>query len=163
MTAPQFSKDVQDFLFLLYTHKVKYLIVGGEAVIYYGHARLTGDIDIFYDISKKNIDRLFKMLGAFWSGNIPNIKDKNELTAPGLIVQFGVPPNRIDLINTISGVTFQKAWRNKETTLTQIHHQPIQIYYIGLKELIQNKESVGRYKDLDDLRFLHKIVKTNGI
>jgi len=55
MTNPNFSKNIKEFLFLLHNHKVKYLIVGGEAVIYYGHARLTGDIDIFYDSSKRNI------------------------------------------------------------------------------------------------------------
>ncbi|MHA1370722.1 MAG: DUF6036 family nucleotidyltransferase [Promethearchaeota archaeon] len=160
MTNPQFSKDVQDFLFLLYSHKVKYLIVGGEAVIYYGHARLTGDIDIFYDTSKQNIGNLFEMLRQFWSGNIPSIHNKNELIEPGLIIQFGVPPNRIDLINKISGVTFQKAWRNKETALIQVHHQQIPIHYMGIKELIKNKETVGRFKDLDDLRFLRNVLKT---
>ena len=50
-----FSKDILDFLNLLYKHQVKYLIVGGEAVIFYGHARLTGDIDIYYDRSTENI------------------------------------------------------------------------------------------------------------
>ena len=158
MKKPIFSQDVQDFLFLLYTNKVKYLIVGGEAVIYYGHARLTGDIDILYDISNINVDKLFKMLKQFWTGDIPSLKSKDELRQPGLIFQFGVPPNRIDLINKISSVSFQNAWANKETFPTKIHQQQIHIYFIGIRELVQNKESVGRFKDMDDLRFLRKVL-----
>ena len=62
MTAAFFSKDIVEFLFLLNKYKVDYLIVGGEAVIYYGHARLTGDIDIFYGRGKENCNRLFQSL-----------------------------------------------------------------------------------------------------
>ena len=158
MKKPHFSQDVQDFLFLLYTNKVKYLIVGGEAVIHYGHARLTGDIDIFYDISKNNVNNIFEMLTQFWSGDIPSIKSQDELRQAGLIIQFGIPPNRIDLINKISGVSFQKAWANKEAFPIKIHQKQIHIYYIGIKELVKNKESVGRFKDMDDLRFLRKVL-----
>jgi len=163
MRKPHFSKDVQDFLFLLYKNKVKYLIVGGEAVIYYGHARLTGDIDIFYNNSKSNVNSLFKMLQKFWNGEIPGIKNKDELNEPGLIIQFGVSPNRIDLINKISGVSFQKAWVNKETFPVKMHQQKVPIYYIGIKALIKNKETVGRFKDMDDLRFLRKVLDTKQI
>lgn len=67
---------------------------------------------------------------------------------------------RIDLINKISGVTFQKAWQNKETFPIKIQQQQVSIYYIGIKELVQNKESVGRFKDMDDLRYL-RMVLTN--
>jgi len=62
MNKIYFSPDVSEFLFLLFKNKVRYLIVGGEAVIYYGHARLTGDIDIFYDREKKNIRKLYRIL-----------------------------------------------------------------------------------------------------
>jgi len=65
MSKTFFSSDIVEFLFLLNKHKVKYIIVGGEAVIYYGHARLTGDIDIFYDRGKENCIRLFEALSEF--------------------------------------------------------------------------------------------------
>ncbi len=55
MKTIYFSHDISEFLFLLFNNKVRYLIVGGEAVIYYGHARLTGDIDLFYERENKNI------------------------------------------------------------------------------------------------------------
>jgi len=65
-----FSLDISEFLELLYKYSVKYLIVGGEAVIFYGYARLTGDIDLFYDNTKKNVRNLFHALKDFWKGKI---------------------------------------------------------------------------------------------
>ncbi|MGE5861373.1 MAG: hypothetical protein ACM34J_12505, partial [Ignavibacteria bacterium] len=76
MSKSFFSQDVIEFLYLLSKHKVKYLIIGGEAVIYYGHARLTGDIDIFYQRNSENAAKLFEMLNEFWEKNIPGINNK---------------------------------------------------------------------------------------
>ena len=97
--ASTFSPDIREFLRLLHAHGVRYLIVGGEAVIFYGHARLTGDVDFFYDIDFDNARRLFAALDEFWEGSVPGLGCPEELAAPGVIVQFGVPPNRIDLMN----------------------------------------------------------------
>jgi predicted nucleotidyltransferase len=151
-----FSKDVQDFLKLLADHDVKYLIVGGEAVIYYGHARLTGDVDFFYRSTKKNAAKLYRALDEFWGGDIPGISALEELMEPGLILQFGVPPNRIDLINRISGISFQEAWKGKKTISIEIGGAKFPIFLIGLKELIKNKEAIRRPKDLEDLKYLRR-------
>ena len=156
MKASYFSKDVQDFLRLLAAHGVKYLIVGGEAVIYYGHARLTGDVDFFFEPSRKNVVKLYKVLKDFWSGDIPGIKASGELMEEGLILQFGVLPNRIDLINQISGVSFREAWKNKLEWSIQSGGEEVPIYFIGLDELIKNKKAIGRPKDLEDLKYLQK-------
>ena len=156
MRASYFSKDVQDFLRLLAAHEVKYLIVGGEAVIYYGFARLTGDVDFFYESTRKNTVKLYRSLEEFWEGNIPGIRAPEELIEPGLILQFGVPPNRIDLINRISGVSFQEAWKGKKDITMEIGGKKFPIYLIGLKALIKNKEAIGRPKDLEDLTYLKR-------
>jgi predicted nucleotidyltransferase len=160
MRAAYFSKDVQDFLRLLAAHEVKYLIVGGEAVIYYGYPRLTGDVDFFYEPTKKNAVKLYTSLGEFWEGDIPGVGALEELLEPGLILQFGVPPNRIDLINRISGVTFREAWKGKKTASIKIGEENILIYLIGLKELIKNKEAIGRPKDVEDLKYLRRQKET---
>jgi len=156
LKASHFSKDIQEFLILLSEYEVKYLIIGGEAVIYYGHARLTGDIDILYEASVENATNLFKTLNQFWRGDIPGIDAIEELMEPGVIIQFGVPPNRIDLLNKIDGVTFQEAWLNREKTSLNIQDQKRPIYFIGINELIKNKETLARYKDLEDLKYLKK-------
>ena len=151
-----FSEDVSDFLLVLAKHDVRYMIVGGEAVIYYGHARLTGDVDIFYENSKENVGGLYAALNDFWAGDIPGIADQKELMQNGMIFQFGVPPNRIDLINEIESVGFLEAWLNKVEEHFISHAAKVPIYYIGLDELIRNKKAVGRHKDMEDLEFLEK-------
>jgi predicted nucleotidyltransferase len=154
MIASHFSKDIQEFLSVLEKHDVKYVIVGGEAVIYYGHARLTGDVDFFYGTSGENLNKLFRALTEFWDGSIPGLHKKEELAEPGVILQFGVPPNRIDLLNKIDGVTFEEVWLNKTTCHLEAGDQKVSVFFIGLDELIKNKEAMGRYKDMEDLKYL---------
>jgi hypothetical protein len=101
MKANNLSSDILDFIYCLYKYNVKYLLVGGEAVIYYGYPRLTGDIDFYYEKSAQNCKLLFDALMDFGKQDIPGIGTAIELEESGAIFQFGVPPNRIDLINQI--------------------------------------------------------------
>lgn len=154
MRASHFSSDIQEFLRLLSIHGVRYVIVGGEAVIYYGYARLTGDVDFFYEAMSENVARLYDVLNDFWGGDIPGLRSSGELLPRGTILQFGVPPNRIDLINLIDAVSFKEAWDSRIEEEIEIERVKYQVHYIGLEELIRNKEAVRRYKDLEDLRYL---------
>ena len=156
MKESYFSNDILDFFYLLYRYNVKYMVVGGEAVIFYGHARLTGDIDFYYERSKKNIDSLYKALKDFWNNDIPGIESKKELLKEGMVFQFGVPPNRIDLINSIEDISFSEAWENRFGSMIKYKRTKIDIYYLGLDDLIKNKKAVRRYKDKEDLKFLIK-------
>lgn len=155
--AAHFSPDTQDFIRLLQRHRVRYVIVGGEAVIYYGYARLTGDVDFFYDGEASNATRLFGALLDFWGGDIPGVAAPEELMEPGLIVQFGRPPNRIDLLNRIAGVTFEEVWPDRLTLSLVSETATVPVHYIGLEQLIANKEAAGRPKDLEDLSYLRSI------
>jgi predicted nucleotidyltransferase len=157
--AAHFSTDTQEFIRLLHSHRVQYVITGGEAVIYYGHVRLTGDVDIFYDRRPENAQRLFQALIEFWDGDIPGVSEAVELTEAGLILQFGRPPNRIDLLNRIEGVSFEEAWSERREVLLASESNTVPLYYIGLEQLITNKESAGRPKDRDDLRYLKQIAQ----
>ena len=154
LEASGFSRDTVDFLECLFRSDVSYVIVGGLAVIYYGHARLTGDIDIFYRNNPENVSNLYQTLLDFWYGDIPVIKSKSELAQPGMVFQFGVPPNRIDMMNQIESVTFEEAEKTKETIELRAQDRIFNIHYIGIDALIKNKESVGRPRDLEDLKFL---------
>ena len=156
MRASHFSKDTQEFLLLLARHRVNYVIVGGEAVIYHGHARLTGDVDFYYEGSPENAARLYEALNEFWSGVIPGLETPEELMEPGIILQFGVTPNRIDLLNSIDGVTFEEAWANRVEVRTEITGETVSVYFIGLNELIKNKQAMKRPRDLEDLKYLRK-------
>ena len=137
------------------------MIVGGEAVIFYGHARYTGDVDFFYSDEDKNAKVLFDALSVFWEGNIPEINNFAELQVPGQILQFGRPPNRIDLLNQIDGVHFDEAWPHRKKVELEAEPIPIPINYLDLGNLIKNKEASARPKDLDDLKYLKSSKKSD--
>ncbi|HSH75720.1 MAG TPA: DUF6036 family nucleotidyltransferase [Longimicrobiales bacterium] len=152
--ASHFSPDTRDFIGLLHSHEVRYLIVGGEAVIFHGHARLTGDVDFFFGREPANLERLFAALDVFWDGDVPGLTSAADLSPDGTIVQFGQPPNRIDLINAIEGVGFEEAWGSRVEAVLTVDGREIPVPFIGIDALLKNKRAVGRPKDLDDLSYL---------
>jgi hypothetical protein len=149
-----FSADIQDFLRLLARHRVRYLLVGGEAVIYHGYPRLTGDVDFFYENTRANVRRLFRALLEFWDGVIPGITSAAQLSEPGIILQFGRPPHRIDLMNRIDGVRFATAWPSRIRVRLQTRLGLLPATYIDAKSLLKNKRAAARPKDLEDVRYL---------
>jgi hypothetical protein len=154
LSAAGLSADVVEFIRVLWRFKVRYLIVGGEAVIFHGYPRLTGDVDFFYERTRDNAARLFRTLEVFWDNEVPEVKATNELLDPGIIIQFGRPPNRIDLHNQIDGVSFKSAWDSKITALLKTRSGLVRLFYIGIAPLRRNKRATGRAKDLDDLEHL---------
>jgi predicted nucleotidyltransferase len=151
-----FSTDVREFLSLLHRHHVRYLVVGGEAVIHYGHARLTGDIDLFFEQTEANVESLFNALREFWGGQVPAVGEARELLEPNVVVQFGRPPNRIDLIGSLGAVPFAEAWAERSEASLALPPTGIPVPILGLRHLIRSKEQAGRSKDLEDLKFLRK-------
>lgn len=149
-----FSRDILIFLRLLAQHRVRYLIVGGEAVIFHGYPRVTGDIDIFYENTPANTQRLFAALLEFWDGLIPGISTAEELREDGMVLQFGRPPHRIDLMNRIDGVPFAEAWPSRIRLQLQTGADRVPAAYIDLPLLMKNKKATRRPKDLEDVRFL---------
>jgi hypothetical protein len=152
--AVPFHRDILDFLAILHRRRVRYLVVGGEAVIKYGYARLTADTDVFFDLEERNVARLFSALQEFWGGDIAGVDSAAALRQKGSIFQFGAPPNRLDLLNSIDGVSFASAWKGRATERFPHARDSIPVHFIGLNELIRNKKRAARHKDLDDLRFL---------
>jgi uncharacterized nucleotidyltransferase DUF6036 len=149
-----FSPDTLELLRLLGDHQVRYVVVGGQAVIYYGYPRLTGDIDLFFDSNEENAARLFDALAEFWGGDIPGVMKAEELTHDGLILQFGRPPNRIDFMNRVDGLGFTEAWETRIEL--RISDTAVHVPYLSLPKLIKNKEVSGRPRDLEDLEYLRR-------
>lgn len=162
MRSSHFSPDIREFIRLLSVYKIRYVIVGGEAVIYYGFARLTGAVDFFYEATAENVKKLYEALIHFWKGKIPGLKSPDELLNIGTIFQFGVPPNRIDILNSIDAVAFDEAWKKRTEERTKIRGKEYPVYYIGLEQLIKNKKSMQRFRDLEDLKYLNEIMKRMG-
>lgn len=148
--------DLKEFIRLLNSHAVEYLIVGGHAVAFHGHPRFTGDIDFLVRATEENAGRVLRVLDAFGFGGI-GIAETDLLTN-GRVVQLGQAPNRIDILTTISGVDFESAWRNRVETV--LDGEPVNL--LGWNELVRNKQVSGRQKDIADLEKLLAVAKRKG-
>lgn len=146
--------DLREFIELLNSRKVEYLVVGGHAVAFHGYPRFTGDIDLFVRPTPDNAERVLAALVAFGFGNVG--LDVASLTQPDKVIQLGRPPNRIDLLTSISGVSFEQAW--KERVAASLDGIPV--HFIGKDSLLTNKRASGRVKDLADVDVLAAKVKS---
>jgi hypothetical protein len=142
------TKDFEELFACLRHRKVKALVVGGYAVAFHGQPRFTKDIDVFVEPSPENAERLMEALTDFGFGGLG--LSVIDFASPGKIVQLGVAPNRVDLLTTIDGVTFDQAWRGRVAG----HYGSEAVDYIGRAELILNKRASGRPQDLLDLEVL---------
>lgn len=137
--------DLREFIELLNSQKVDYVVVGGHAVAFHGHPRFTGDIDFLVRPSSGNAEALIRVLMEFGFSQINLSAD--DLTRPSQVVQLGHPPNRVDLLTSISGVDFEEAWRDKvQGTL-----DGLPVFFLGFDSMLKNKRASGRQKDLADI------------
>ena len=142
------SKDFEELFELLNRNKVKYLLVGGYAYAIYAEPRYTKDIDLFYKIDDKNAEKLLSAIHDFGFSSLEI--DKDDFLVKGRVIQLGMPPYRVDLLNDIEGVSFDNAWKNR-TRATYGEHE---IHVIGKADLITNKTAVGRGQDKLDVERL---------
>ncbi len=150
------NKDLREFVALLNSNEVEYLVVGAFAVAYYGYPRYTGDLDLFFRASEHNVQRILRTLAEFGFGGLGICAE--DLLSAGKVIQLGVNPNRIDLLNSISGVSFEDAWAAREDGKLD----GITTLFIGWRALIRNKQSTGRSKDLGDADELKKRLGNKG-
>ena len=142
-------QDFKDFLKLLNSRGVDYLLIGGYAVGYYGYPRATADMDVWVDV--KNKDNLNRLISALNDFGITVDKKETELFAEkGQMVRIGFPPVRLEILSEIDGVEFKKCFENKNV----IEIDGIMVTIISKEDLILNKIASGRHKDLDDVEKL---------
>lgn len=104
--------DFREFIELLNSNKVKYLLVSGYAIAFHGHPRYTKDLDIWLETSETNAAAMMSVLESFGFGDID--VSKEDFLQQGLAVQLGYPPNRIDLINSPDGVGFAECYKSRD-------------------------------------------------
>ncbi len=144
----QIPKDFKEFLQLLNSKKIEYLVVGGYAVIYHGYLRSTGDMDIWIAISKENAGKTVEALQEF-GFNQPDIKEDLFLEEKSNI-RIGIPPLQIEILTTIDGVEFSRCYQNRNV----INIDGIEVNIISREDLKTNKKASGRHRDLDDVEHL---------
>ena len=148
MAIPALARDFKEFLKSLNSNRVECLLIGGYAVGIHGHIRATNDLDVWVKISPENAARIDCALREFGFAAVG--------LAPGLflernnVVRMGLPPIRIEILTSISGVEFEPCYVERET----IRIEEIEVPVIGLARLRQNKAASGRAKDIADLENL---------
>jgi hypothetical protein len=145
---PTFPNDWHEFLSLLTSHEVKFVVVGAHAFAIHGRPRMTEALDIFVEASQANAGRLRNVLMAFGFGSAA--PDAALLAEPQRVFMLGAKPYRIDLLTFISGLSFAAAWRGRVMVETSAGPVP----FISKRLFIKNKRASGRPKDLLDLEAL---------
>lgn len=142
------NQDFKEFIQFLNVNRVRYLIVGGYAVAFYGYPRYTKDIDIWIEASPKNAEKVMKALQDFGFGSLElTIEDFSNSHQ---VIQLGYPPSRIDLLTSVDGIEFEDCYGSRvETKL-----DGISVDFIDLENLRANKKASGRLQDLADLENL---------
>jgi hypothetical protein len=142
------NKDWREFIDSFNANGVEYLIVGAFAVAWHGYPRFTADIDFLVRPQISNAERVLKALRDFGFGSLD--VQVEDLCRPNHILQLGVKPNRIDIITSIAGVTFEDAWASRVTGSIE----GLPVFFIGIDEMILTKETTGRLQDAADAQAL---------
>jgi hypothetical protein len=140
--------DFKEFLNLLKSNNIRYLLIGGYAVGYHGYPRSTNDMDIWIAIDPKTAEQMVLALKEF-GFDTPQLSEKLFLKEKN-IVRMGIAPMRVEILTTISGVNFEECFQQR--IVDEI--DGIEINIINLKHLKINKKASGRHKDLDDFENL---------
>ncbi len=147
-----FNPDFQDFIRSLNESDVKYILVGGYAVIIHGYNRTTGDLDIWVERSVENYHKLIQAFQKFgmpvFDMSMSNFLENSKLD----VFTFGRPPVSIDVMLSVKGMDFEEVYSNLEKRIVE----GLEVKVISLSELLKAKAASGRNKDLDDVENLTK-------
>lgn len=144
----QLPPDFKEFLQLLESERIEYLLVGGYAVGYYGYPRSTADLDIWIAADPANAEAMVRVLRKF--GFSAGSVSADLFLKENQIVRMGVPPLRIDLLTSVSGIDFRQCHAQRRVDVID----GVEVSLISLDHLKENKRAIGRSKDLDDLEHL---------
>lgn len=144
------NEDFRDLLAALLAAQARFLVVGAHALAVHGVPRATGDLDVWIAADPTNAQRVWSALLRFGAPVAAMGVSLDDLTLPDRVVQIGLPPRRIDILTSISGVAFDEAWPDRVT------HEVggLAVPFLGRAALVRNKRATGRTKDRADLEAL---------
>lgn len=143
-------RDWNEFFRLLSSHRVRFLVVGAHALAANGRPRATADLDILVEPTRKNAQAVTAALSDF--GFRALAAEVEAFATPDRMATLGQPPLRIDVMTSISGVSFAEAWRTRMAGKMGRHR----VFFLGREALIRNKRASGRPKDLLDIALLEE-------
>ena len=142
------NSDFSDLLKLFNDNKVKYLVIGGYAVIQHAEPRFTKDLDLWISTDKANAAAVYKSLQEF-GAPLANLKE-DDFAEEGYFYQMGVPPVRVDILMGIPGVQFAEAWERR----MEVEFGNLPVAFISRQDLITSKRASGRPQDIIDADLL---------
>jgi len=148
-----FHSDFRDFILALNNNNVRYLLVGGYAVIFYGHARNTGDMDIWVDCTADNYKSLVKAFHEFRMPVFDMTEDRFLQKEAFDVFRFGRKPVAIDIMTKMADLDFDDCYKQKQI----FNDDNLLLPVVHVRNLITAKKAAGRNKDLDDLQHLPEI------
>jgi predicted nucleotidyltransferase len=146
----ELPQDFQDLLVELHDAGAEFVVVGGHAVAFHGHPRATKDLDILVRAAADNATRVYRALAAFGAPLSSFEVGETDFATYDGVLQIGLPPRRIDILNRATGITFAEAVADGECF--QVAGRAIPV--IGLAALLKNKRATGRAQDIADVKVL---------
>lgn len=150
MVTIRLTQDFKEFLLLLNSKQVEYLLIGGYAVATYGYVRPTKDMDVWIAVSDENLQRLVDALIVF--GFPPSAMNVDVFKSDKSVFRMGYPPNRLEILTRIAGVDFQQCYPRKGAAEIDGLTVPV----ISLGDLLANKTAAGREQDRVDVAKLEQ-------
>ena len=144
------NEDYHDILAALIAQDARFLVVGAHSMAVHGYPRATVDLDIWIEASVENARRVWRALAQFGAPLEDLNVRESDLTRPDVVVQFGLPPSRIDILTGVSGLSFEAAWPNRVEEVLEGVRVPI----LGFNDFVTNKRASGRDRDRADLKGL---------
>jgi hypothetical protein len=144
------SQDYEDLFKVLNAYRIKYLVVGAHAVVFYTKPRFTKDLDVWIPPELNDPKRVYAALKAYGTPlrgvSVKDFADKQ------MFYQIGVAPVRIDILMSVPGVSARNAWKNRQKS----RYGKANVFILSKEELISAKKEIGRPEDLLDLRKLER-------
>lgn len=140
----EFPRDFKEFLKLLNSKQIEYLVIGGYAVGFHGYPRATGDLDVWISANEKNALKMVEALRQF-GFDLPDL-NKEVFLKEKKVIRMGVPPMRLEILTSIDGVRFDECFSNRVIA----DFDDFKVNFISKKDLLTNKRASGRPQDMVD-------------
>jgi len=144
------SDDFRDLLAALHEAGVRFLVVGAHALAAHGVPRVTGDLDLWVEATHENAAKVVSALAEFGAPVEALGIEAGDFVVPEQVIQIGLPPYRVDLLTSISGVAFPEAWDGRRDGVLF----GVPVSFLGRRDFVTNKRATGRPEDLEDIRAL---------
>jgi len=145
------NSDFSDLLRIFNDHNVRYMVIGGYAVVQYAEPRFTKDLEVLISTDTANAEAVYNALREF-GAPLTGLTSK-DFAEEGFFFQMGVPPVRVDVLMGIPGIRFEECWKRR----LEVDFEGLKVIFISKQDLIASKRAAGRPQDLIDADLLSQV------